>query len=464
MASLRWKLWGSLILIAVILAGLMALVINWNTSREFSRYVEESSVRVNEFIENHLLDYYQENGSWDDLQDIISQSPYIGPLRVIVSDSSGMIVGDSLSRLQGIDISRTSLEDGNELVVDGNDIGDFFLMENTIQMGQGMAGMMRGGRFAEDNSLLSPAPEEQYISRSNTALWITGLITVAIAVIIGIVLTRQITKPVWALSRGARQIADGKLDYRVPVESRDELGKLAESFNDMAASLEASEESRRRFTADTAHELRTPLTIIEGTVNGILDGVFEPNQEHLNTVREQTEVLTELINDLRDISLVEAGRLHLELEATDIRPLLQRKAAQNEATTISKNISLELDLPEELPQVNIDSQRIEQVVNNLLSNALRYTPEGGRITITTTSLKDKVVIAVSDTGEGIRPEYLEHIFDRFYRADDARTRREGGTGLGLAIVQQIIQAHGGRVWAESKPGEGSTFFCELPAA
>jgi signal transduction histidine kinase len=462
--SLRWKLWGSLILIVVILVGLMAIVTNWNTSREFSRYVEESNTRLNEFVDDFLSDYYERNQGWNGLQDTIDESPFTGPFRLIVSDESGTIIGDTDAQLLGSQIPRANLRNSIEIMVSNQKVGNFILTSSYTKMG-----MM--GRWSNIHPEPPPGLEQQFIDRSNSALWLTVLITLLIAIGIGTILTRQITRPVFALSQGARQIADGNLDYRVPVASKDELGKLADSFNDMAASLETSEESRRRFTADIAHELRTPLTIIEGTVNGIVDGVFDADREHLDTVKEQTGMLTRLINDLRDISLVEAGRLRLELAPTDILPLLERKIKQIEVAASTKNINLALNVSGEIPSVNIDSGRVEQVIANLLSNAIRYTPEAGSITVTVTTAAagsttgdsgQKVSITIADTGDGISPEHLEHVFDRFYRIDDARTRREGGTGLGLAIVRQIVLAHGGSVRAESETGKGSVFIVELP--
>jgi signal transduction histidine kinase len=418
--SLRWKLWGSLILIVVILVGLMAIVTNWNTSREFSRYVEESNTRLNEFVDDFLSDYYERNQGWNGLQDTIDESPFTGPFRLIVSDESGTIIGDTDAQLLGSQIPRANLRNSIEIMVSNQKVGNFILTSSYTKMG-----MM--GRWSNIHPEPPPGLEQQFIDRSNSALWLTVLITLLIAIGIGTILTRQITRPVFALSQGARQIADGNLDYRVPVASKDELGKLADSFNDMAASLETSEESRRRFTADIAHELRTPLTIIEGTVNGIVDGVFDADREHLDTVKEQTGMLTRLINDLRDISLVEAGRLRLELAPTDILPLLERKIKQIEVAASTKNINLALNVSGEIPSVNIDSGRVEQVIANLLSNAIRYTPEAGSITVTVTTA------AAGST-----------------------------TGLGLAIVQQIVLAHGGSVRAESETGKGSVFIVELP--
>jgi two-component system OmpR family sensor kinase len=240
----------------------------------------------------------------------------------------------------------------------------------------------------------------------------------------------------------------------------------------MADSLDKSEQARRRLTADIAHELRTPLTIIEGTVDGILDGVFKPEPERLGAIKEQTAHLTRLIGDLRELSLAESGQLKLELTPTDLVDLIRRKMMQFEAKAREKGIHLKLDVPAEPLRVVIDPTRIEQVLANLLANAVRHTPAGGTVTaalrtgaespgITT---NQSAVLSVADTGEGIPPENLPFVFERFYRVETSRARSEGGAGLGLAIVKQMVEAHGGTVRVESEPGKGATFFIVLPVA
>ncbi|UCC17929.1 MAG: HAMP domain-containing protein, partial [Dehalococcoidales bacterium] len=293
-------------------------------------------------------------------------------------------------------------------------------------------------------------------------LWKAGLITAGVALVIGLILTRQITRPVKALITGARRIAKGELNYRVKTRSNDEIGELADSFNSMAATLEQAEQSRRQLSADIAHELRTPLTIIEGTVEGMLDGVFEADSEHLNSIKEQALLLTHLINDLRDISLAESGQLNLNHQPTDIVGLVKKVVSSYEPNAGEKNIRIDISTSVPSFDVEIDPVRIEQVISNLLRNAIRHTPAGGSVTVTIDRVNNSLELSVSDTGEGIEAEDLPHVFERFYRSDTSRSRKEGGTGLGLAIVKQMVEAHGGSVSVESTPGKGSTFMISLP--
>jgi two-component system OmpR family sensor kinase len=289
-----------------------------------------------------------------------------------------------------------------------------------------------------------------------------GVAGAVVAILLGLLLTRQFIKPIRALKKGAARIARGDLAYRVSVKSRDEFGELARSFNSMAASLDSSEQSRRRLFADIAHELRTPLSVIGGTVDAMLDGVYEPNPDNLTSIKEETEVLTRLVGELRDLTLAESGHLKLEIEPTNLVELVQRRVSQAEVIARGKNISLRTDITEGLPEIEADGRRIEQVVANLLDNALNHTPSGGTVTIAASPDKDGILVSVSDTGEGIPAEHLPYIFERFYKVDDARSRKTGGAGLGLAIAKQMVELHGGRIWVESEVGQGSKFSFTLP--
>ena len=456
MRSLNWKLNGALLLIVIIAVALMAFLTNLSTTSEFRQYVSAGNMMFTQSLANSLVDFYSDKGSWDDLQQSIESLPVSNSQRIIVADSSGRIVGDSSGEWLGEEIADLGLSNGTAIVISGDTTGMLFVLTS------GGTGRGHMGGMGSQMTSVSEATEEDFLDEVNNSLWKVGLITAAVALVIGLILTRQITRPVKALINGARRLSKGELSYRVKVRSGDEIGELADSFNSMAATLEQVEQSRRQLTADIAHELRTPLTIIKGTVEGILDDVFKADSEHLNSIKEQTLLLTHLINDLRDISLAESGQLTLNLQPADIVDLVKRVITGFEPNAGEKNIRLDLSSAMESLEMELDPVRMEQVISNLLRNAIRHTPEGGSITVSISEVDDKLSLSVSDTGEGIEPEDLAHVFERFYRSGTSRSRKEGGTGLGLAIVKQMVEAHGGAVSVESTLGKGSTFIISLP--
>ncbi|OGO23995.1 MAG: hypothetical protein A2Z28_03510 [Chloroflexi bacterium RBG_16_51_9] len=466
MHSLNWKLAGALLLIVVVSVGLMSYLTNQSTTREFRDYVMQGNAMHASGVGNSLSGFYSRQGNWNGVQGVLPGLLRMNGDRLIVADASGMIVGDTDGNAMGDTVSKLGLAGyGTPVTVSGLAVGSFyFLYSGTGGMMGGMIIMMGGQPVPAGTN----TAEADFLGRVNRSIWITGLAAAAIALLAGLFLTRQITSPVRALTRGAREISRGNLAYQVKVESKDELGELGQTFNTMAANLAASEQSRRRMTADVAHELRTPLTIVEGTVDGMLDGVFAPDREHLTNIKEQTALLTRLIGDLRDLSLAEAGQLKLEVAPEDITNLLRDKVEQIKVTAQDKSILLKLEAEDNLPPVEIDHVRIEQVAANLLTNAIHHTPPGGSITVSVRAAMPSeynqrgILISVADTGEGITAEHLPHIFERFYRVSVSRARSEGGTGLGLAIVKHLVLAHHGRVWAESEPGKGSRFNVFLP--
>lgn len=466
MRSLSWKLGGTLLLIVIVSVGLMAYLTNLSTAREFRQYIIQGNTMHASGVGDSLSGFYSRQGSWSGVQVVLPGLLRMNGDRLIVADISGIVVGDTDGKALGDTVSKLGLASyGTPVMLSEHEVGTFyFLYSGTGGMIGGMMSMMGGQTVPAGTD----TAEADFLSRVNRSLWITGLTAAAVALLAGLFLTRQITSPVRALTRGAHEISRGNLAYRVKTESRDELGKLVQTFNTMASNLAASEQSRRRMTADIAHELRTPLTIVKGTVDGMLDGVFTPDREHLSTIKEQAALLTRLIGDLRELSLAEAGQLKLELAPDDIVRLLQDKIAQIKVTAQEKGILLKLETEDNLPLVEIDHMRIEQVVANLLTNAIHHTPPGGSITVSVKVVNQSadsqtgILISVADTGEGIAAEHLPHIFERFYRVSDSRARSEGGTGLGLAIVKHLVLAHQGRVWAESEPGKSSRFIVFLP--
>lgn len=294
-----------------------------------------------------------------------------------------------------------------------------------------------------------------------------GAAVLAVGLAASYLLARSITVPLRRLSKAAEGIEQGKLGQRVDICSRDEVGQLAQTFNRMSQALEDNNRLRQRLLADVAHELKTPLAVIQGNLEGMLEGVVEPSPEQLRSLHEETVYLNQIIKELRDVSLAEAGQLMLDKQATDINQLLNRAVHMLTPLAEEKGISLTCDLGD-VTAVEADPVRINQVVYNLLSNALRYTTAGGQITVATRPAVEGgrafAALTVRDNGKGISAADLPHIFRHFYRADLARDRASGGSGIGLAVVRQLVELHGGKVEVRSEEGAGSEFTVYLPAA
>ena len=308
------------------------------------------------------------------------------------------------------------------------------------------------------------AVEEAFLEEFQHSLGLIILGALLAAVVVGLVFSRLITGPMRRLTLSARRIAAGDFSQRVPQKTKDEVGELSSAFSSMAEQLDKNEQIRRQLLADVAHELRTPLSVIQGNLEAWLDGVITPTPAQIASAHDETVLLSRLVTDLRDLSLAETGQLQLHPVLTNLADLTNAEIASIESRFQEQQISLHCDLPPDLPPVSIDGERIRQVLRNLLDNALRYTPAGGIIRVGASSTPPGwVTWCVSDTGSGIHPEDLPHIFDHFYKTDRSRRRGRGGSGIGLAIVKQLVEAHGGKVWVESLPGEGSSFFFTLPS-
>lgn len=304
-----------------------------------------------------------------------------------------------------------------------------------------------------------PPSDAELARRLIDFLALSALVGVAGGMLIG----RVITAPIAELARAAHRIGQGELGVRVPVRGSRELQELAGTFNKMAIDLQEAEHLRRHLMADVSHELRTPLTVLEGNLRAALDHVAELDAAAIANLYHQTHHLVRLVNDLRELALAESHQLPLDKQPTDLNALAVETLQALEPLAEERGVLL-ADQLERLPEIRVDPNRMRQVLFNLLTNALRHTPPGGTITMSG-SCKDGVVrLAVTDTGDGLEPEQLAAVFERFYRVDRSRSRETGGSGLGLAIVKAICEAHGGRVEAASMgKGQGSSFAVVLPA-
>ncbi|MCB0211060.1 MAG: HAMP domain-containing protein [Anaerolineae bacterium] len=290
-----------------------------------------------------------------------------------------------------------------------------------------------------------------------------GLLAGIMALVTSFFLARNLTAPLLALNQAARQLAAGQSPELPPVRNQDEIGELTATFNHMVDVLATQRRLRQQMVADIAHELRTPLSIMQLELEGLEDGLQEPEQA-TRSLHGELKKLEQLIEDLRLISLVDAGGLQLEKETVELDDFLPTVVKSWEKQLDKQQITVALDIAPNLPPLQADTRRLTQVLNNLIGNAIRYTPSAGNLTITAQGQSQTILITLTDTGPGIVAEDLPHIFERFYRADQSRTRKTGGSGLGLAIAKQLVTLHGGHIWAESQPNQGTTFYITLPAA
>ncbi len=287
--------------------------------------------------------------------------------------------------------------------------------------------------------------------------------SVATALLLSSVVSARVVQPVRALAAAAQRIARGSHASRVPVRGTDELAQLADAFNEMAASLEHAAGIRRQLLADVAHELRTPLATVESYVEALADGVLATDEENWSAIRSQTARLGRLVDDLQQVSRAEAHQLDLHPAPVPPGKLVQNAVNAARPAYAAKNVALKSEIQPHLPAVEVDAERIAEVLANLLTNALRHTPPGGTVKASVGQQADRIEIVVADNGEGIAAEHVDRVFERFYRIDPARARASGGTGIGLAIVRAIIEAHGGTVLASSEGlGRGATFTLRLP--
>jgi signal transduction histidine kinase len=314
--------------------------------------------------------------------------------------------------------------------------------------------------------LHTPIPEMQRVRYSVFRLFLVSvIISVFISIIFGYMFSLRISRPLKQIKNAAKVIAGGEFKKRLDINTNDEIGELAKSFNQMVVALEHLEEMRRGFIANVSHELRTPMTSIRGFIEGILDGTIPHDKQsyYLSIVRDETNRLNRLVNDLLDLARMEAGEVSLTYRDFDINELIRICIIKLESFIMEKDIQIEANFYQEETLVNADSDAIERVLYNLIHNAIKFTPEKGKIAISTNIQKARVLVSIEDSGAGMEKDELGLIWDRFYKSDKSRSKDKAGTGLGLAIAKNIIVEHGQEIWVESEPGEGAKFTFTLAA-
>lgn len=470
MRSLTWKIMLAFALVVLLALGTMGWMARRAAVAQLGAYSTSGARLRAERLAPSLAEYYAQTGGWAGLQDALNTAvPMMGSgmgrgrgamgpawlsmgvmgtsYRVIVADAGDVVVADTGAEGGiGRRLKPEERSAGVPIEWNGQRIGTVLVLFEATEIEQQLASQFRQ---ALDRSLL-------------ISVFVAGLAAIAL----GFLLARQILAPLRRLRQAAVRVAAGDFSQRVYVSSSDELSDLAKTFNTMAEALGRQEELRRQFIADVSHELRTPLAIIQAHLEAFLDDVYPLTKENIANVLDEVMLLGRLTEDLRQLALAEAGQLSLQREPVDLAAFTAGILAGLAPQAQERGIALDADVLEGLPPVYADPQRLSQIFHNLLSNALRHTPAGGRVEIRARPAPQAgyISIQVSDTGSGIPPDELPHIFERFYRGDRSERRAYGGTGLGLAIVKHLIEAHGGQISAQSRPGEGTTFTFTLPAA
>ena len=441
--SLHFRLLMAFALVIVVVIGSGFFLTYQNIRGEIRRFGERGELMQARRVETELSRYYYHQGNWEDVQSFVTQWGNLYERRIILTDTDGVVVADSAEELLGEPYEADTPGRPMLSIMGTGAIGFLYISP----------GIPPSADLASLNIV--------YRAIGRFFLW-GGLLAVALALLLTFILSRRILAPVKALTQAARRLGKGDFSQRVPSKDKGEVGELAQSFNSMADDLERAEQLRRNMVADVAHELRTPLSNLGGYLEAIRDGVLKPDSETIHSLDEEASLLSRLVDDLQELSLADAGELKLICEKEAIARLIKQAAAALQPQAAAKGVTISESLPDRLPPVNIDSQRIRQVLRNLIENAVAHTNQGDSITVTAWQQDSQVKISVADTGEGIPAEDLPNIFERFYRVDKSRTRATGGSGLGLTIAKRLVEAHGGKIEVESEPGKGSTFTFIIP--
>ena len=444
--GLRLQLLLSMVAVILITVGMTAFMSHRAANVEIARVQVRDDALRNHRLSALLARQYALRRSWFDAQPLVENAGLLYGRRVLLTNREGVVVADTRNIMLGRRLdAKVHVRSMVPVFGPEGRLGTLVISPKLpAQPG-----------VATETSVDPSGPS------LNMLLILSGLLASAVAMVLTFFLSRRIVAPVESLAKVAHRVAQGDFPTRAQVGSRDEVGELARRFNTMVGELARTEEVRRNMVADLAHELRTPLTNIRGYIEGIADGVISPSTETLDSMQVEVVLLTRLIEDLQDLALAESGRLRLQIKECDLSQLVRTAVSAFQQQAQAKGISL---VAEALQPVLLqrDQERLSQVIRNLLANAISYTPEGGRVTVSAEPGEDGGVILVRDDGPGIPAEDLPNVFERFYRVDKSRSRSTGGIGLGLTIARRLVEAHGSDITVESETGKGSRFRVELP--
>jgi len=438
--SFQTKLLVAFVLVVLLTSLAGYLFINRSVNRAFSEFTVRSYTPQDRAVLQLIRGFYEQTGDLNAVILFLERS--LREVPVFLVDPEGTVAYAPEPRYVGRRLSGDQLAEGEPLVLESGEV--WTVIPSRIILGQDIL-------------------EEAFLRTTRRSLWFAGLAAMAVAILLSLVLLRQVTRPLHRLDAATRRIARGEFGERVGVHTSDEIGRLARSFDEMTESLEDAERTKKQMIADVSHELRTPLAAVRSALEGLRDGLIEPTPDTLASLHDKILLTTRLVRDLHQLSLADAGRLSIRASTCRIDEIVETIVETIGAQLEDSEIRLERRISPDLPSILVDRQRIEQVLLNLLANAIRHTPEGGSIAVSAARDGDAVVVSVSDTGPGLTEADLPHVFDRFYQADDARAS-DGGAGLGLSIAKALVDAHGGRIWAENAPAGGAVFHVRLPTA
>lgn len=458
--SLKSKLSLTIAFVVLLTVALISFLSNYLIQDQFKSYIATQQQKAaNQIVESVSVQYDPSSGLWDtDFIHTIGMYALYDGYIVKVYDNNGGVVWDaetcdmSLCTKVIDDISHRMMSEYPN--INGKFTTKTFpAVQDSKEIGR-VSISYYGPYFLSEDDFL-------FLGALNRILVGIGIFSLIISVITGIFLARQLSKPILKTVEVTKDIADGKYEARISEGAgTKEINQLIGSINHLAGSLEKQETLRRQLTADVAHELRTPLTTVQTHLEAIMEGVWEPTRERLEGCYDEMTRLGNLVSDLESLAKVESDNLKLDKTEVILRELTDRILGGFEKELADRSLSVKLE--GNCSAVQADKDRISQVIINLVSNAVKYTPDGGKIRITLSDWEDSVVFSISDNGIGIPEEELPYVFERFYRADKSRNRNTGGSGIGLAIVKSIITAHGGTIDVESRINEGSNFMFTLP--